>query len=170
MQLIKITTTPMEYEIKIEKPSLVEKEIPAAEQYRQEETVRKEPAGVEQCSDQAALRAQTDNTVAQTTEYSSVTTQAAAAVQKNTVADFYRTRTLSSTAPADTVVSAQEAEVDSDMLSDIQASWDSNKKEMEFVPGKFHLEIINMPEVNIEYLGGPMYVPPSAAPEYLESR
>ncbi|MDR0924947.1 MAG: DUF6470 family protein [Hungatella sp.] len=33
----------------------------------------------------------------------------------------------------------------------------------EFIPGNVELSIIQMPDVNIEYIGKPLYVPPSAA-------
>ncbi len=36
----------------------------------------------------------------------------------------------------------------------------------EFIPGNISLEITQYPEVQIEYVGGPIYVPPSADPNY----
>lgn len=38
--------------------------------------------------------------------------------------------------------------------------------ELEFVPGKIEFVISQMPRVNIEYIGEPRYVPPSANPNY----
>lgn len=35
-----------------------------------------------------------------------------------------------------------------------------------YTPGDVSLEITQMPDVRIEYVGGPMYVPPSADPNY----
>lgn len=36
----------------------------------------------------------------------------------------------------------------------------------EFIPGNIKLEITQYPEVQLEYVGGPIYVPPSADPNY----
>jgi hypothetical protein len=38
--------------------------------------------------------------------------------------------------------------------------------EMEFVPGSIEITIKQYPGVKIEYIGGPLYVPPSADPNY----
>ena len=48
--------------------------------------------------------------------------------------------------------------------------WAMSKNELEFVPGRFKMEITQFPEVNIEYTGGFMYVPASADPEYEEKQ
>ena len=36
----------------------------------------------------------------------------------------------------------------------------------EFIPGTINVEITQYPDVQIEYVGGPIYVPPSADPNY----
>ena len=36
----------------------------------------------------------------------------------------------------------------------------------EFIPGNIEMSITQRPEVRIEYIGGPIYVPPSADPNY----
>ncbi len=41
-----------------------------------------------------------------------------------------------------------------------------NKRPMEFVPGDIELIVKQRPEVQITYVGGPIYVPPSADPSY----
>ena len=38
--------------------------------------------------------------------------------------------------------------------------------DFQFIPGDVTLNITQMPDVRIEYIGGPMYVPPSADPNY----
>ena len=35
-----------------------------------------------------------------------------------------------------------------------------------FIPGDIQLSITQQPDVLIEYIGGPLYVPPSADPNY----
>ena len=37
---------------------------------------------------------------------------------------------------------------------------------MEFIPGNVELIVRDRPRVEIEYIGGPIYVPPSANPNY----
>ncbi len=42
-------------------------------------------------------------------------------------------------------------------------------QDFEFVPASVEFTVIQRPEVRIEYLGSPNYVPPSAAPEYIDT-
>ncbi len=52
-------------------------------------------------------------------------------------------------------------------MDEIEADWDIGAiTNFEFVPGKIELEVKQRPTVDIEYIGGPIYVPPSAAPDY----
>lgn len=46
--------------------------------------------------------------------------------------------------------------------------WNVHKNVMDYVPGKFRMNIVQYPRVKIEYLGEPSYVPPSANPNYAE--
>ena len=40
----------------------------------------------------------------------------------------------------------------------------------EFIPGDIEMSITQQPDVLIEYVGGPIYVPPSADPNYVDVR
>lgn len=52
-------------------------------------------------------------------------------------------------------------------MDKLNMDWDTGKVEnYEFIPGKISLEVKQMPSVEIEYLGGPIYVPPSAGPDF----
>lgn len=51
----------------------------------------------------------------------------------------------------------------------VEQNWNIEKNKMEYVPGKYHMEITQFPEVKIEYVGGMNYVPPSSAPDYEET-
>lgn len=51
----------------------------------------------------------------------------------------------------------------------VETDWQIMKNQMEYIPGKFHMKILQYPDVKVEYLGGPNYVPPSADPEYTET-
>ena len=46
--------------------------------------------------------------------------------------------------------------------------WETNRPEYTYIPGSFSMKITQWPRVEIEYLGGFSYVPPSANPDYEE--
>ena len=50
----------------------------------------------------------------------------------------------------------------------LEFHWQTMKNSMEYVPGKYQMDILQYPKVQIEYLGTPTYVPPSADPNYEE--
>lgn len=47
---------------------------------------------------------------------------------------------------------------------DLETDWRIRQNTMDYVPGKFRMSILQYPKVQIEYLGEPNYVPPSANP------
>lgn len=49
---------------------------------------------------------------------------------------------------------------------EMHSNWNVNRPQLEFVPGSFRLNFSQYPSINIEYLGGPLYVPPSADPNF----
>ncbi len=52
-------------------------------------------------------------------------------------------------------------------MDELNMNWDTaGLTNFEFIPGKIEFEVKQMPKVEIEYLGGPIYVPPSADPEH----
>lgn len=50
----------------------------------------------------------------------------------------------------------------------LDMDWQIGKTALEYVPGKLNIEIEQYPDIQIEYLGSPSYVPPSANPNYSE--
>lgn len=51
---------------------------------------------------------------------------------------------------------------------EVNIDWDNAAVEpFEFIPGKVEFEITQMPSVQIEYLGDPIYVPPQSDPNYV---
>lgn len=52
--------------------------------------------------------------------------------------------------------------------SRVDINWDNIKRSMEYIPWNIKFNVLQYPKVNIEYLGGPTYVPPSADPDYKE--
>lgn len=66
-------------------------------------------------------------------------------------------------------MSWQPAQLDLDYQpAQLEFDWQTMKNSMEYVPGKYHMEILQYPKVQVEYLGTPTYVPPSADPNYEE--
>ena len=53
--------------------------------------------------------------------------------------------------------------------TDINIDWENvNQSPVEFVPGNIEFIVKERPRVEIEYIGEPIYVPPSASPSYVE--
>lgn len=46
--------------------------------------------------------------------------------------------------------------------------WDEMRNTMNYVPGSVRISILQQPRVEIEYMGGHRYIPPSADPNYEE--
>ena len=51
-------------------------------------------------------------------------------------------------------------------MDKLNFDWRINPNQFEFVPGDIEISVKQRPEVIIKYIGGPLYVPPSADPEY----
>ncbi len=51
-------------------------------------------------------------------------------------------------------------------MDKLNFDWRVNKPQFEFVPGDIELSVTQQPDVIIKYVGGPLYVPPSADPNY----
>lgn len=52
------------------------------------------------------------------------------------------------------------------MLDKLNFDWKTQQGTLEFIPGDIEISISQMPDVKIEYVGSPIYVPPSADPDY----
>ena len=51
-------------------------------------------------------------------------------------------------------------------MDKLNFDWKINKTGFEFVPGDIEFTVTQQPDVVIKYVGGPIYVPPSADPNY----
>ena len=51
-------------------------------------------------------------------------------------------------------------------MDKLNFDWRINETKFEFIPGDIEISIKQKPEVIIKYIGGPLYVPPSADPNY----
>lgn len=68
---------------------------------------------------------------------------------------------------APTRISWEPNQLDIDyQAGELNFDWKTMRSIMEYVPGRFRMNILQYPKVQIEYMGDPMYVPPSANPNY----
>lgn len=51
-------------------------------------------------------------------------------------------------------------------MDKLNFDWRVNRPQFEFTPGDIELSVKQQPDVIIKYVGGPLYVPPSADPDY----
>ena len=51
-------------------------------------------------------------------------------------------------------------------MDKLNFDWRVNHPQFEFTPGDIELSVTQQPDVIIKYVGGPLYVPPSADPNY----
>ena len=51
-------------------------------------------------------------------------------------------------------------------MDKLNFDWRMNQMQFTFVPGDIEFKVIQQPDVVIKYIGGPLYVPPSADPNY----
>ena len=51
-------------------------------------------------------------------------------------------------------------------MDKLNFDWRINQAQFEFTPGDIEISVKQQPDVIIKYVGGPLYVPPSADPDY----
>lgn len=52
-------------------------------------------------------------------------------------------------------------------MDKLNFDWRMNQMKFEFTPGDIEISVKQQPDVVIKYIGGPLYVPPSADPDYV---
>ena len=180
MSLLKITTTPIEYEIKIERAKLRAKEQDVAEikraqaaqirkqqsaDYKTDPSIVKEAQKAAQSSEsyKSLARARVNSsgvrstTSAEITKFSGQNITSDDQLLANSQSfDNVFTQVLHF-ADYDSSDFVEEFDLSSiignSVNNPINSEWSSSKKEMEFVPGRFQMEITQYPKVTIEYLG-----------------
>lgn len=193
MQLIKITTTPIEYQYQVERPRLEVKQADNPQVKIDQTTVQ---LGLKQRNTQVRIdtmamrssmglkgmpefmRQEGDKGMRHlqslTGEWTQMASQLGRAQEGVTVASIMtqkmlqqpqtRTMFIPSVGPD---ISWEPAQLDIQYQEGIlNTDWKTMQNIMDFVPGKFQMIIKQYPKVHIEYLGGPSYVPPSSAPGY----
>lgn len=191
MQLLKITTTPIEYEMKIEHAKF-EKVNPMefndaqvqiktqnaqmkidSSQMRRNLNMRNNDEFVKQNADRGM-----NNAMQKTAEYTQLGKQLSQVHNGTKVSDVFRNKMLNEAVSAaqqspeyvqlgDPTFTWSPPKIDlSYIKNDDTRQYQTAKSNMEYVPGRFHMDIIQLPKVSIEYVGDAMYVPASSAPDY----
>ncbi len=70
--------------------------------------------------------------------------------------------------PIDIEFNPQELSIKYEM-DKLNFDWKVNRPEMKFIPGNIELIIKEYARVELEYIGSPLYVPPSADPNYVHN-
>jgi len=195
-QLIKIKTVPIKYEIHMENARLTTPEIEPADlkiettplkintettpiQMRMDSSDMRRSMGMKTIADvmrEAPAKTQeTANKV--TSEYVNMGNRMANGQADGlTVAQLARQRSFERLSIESTIAQIPSEKVDiswepATIKHDVQRSeadldWKKAAQEMEFVPSNYSLEIQQLADVEIEYIGGFQYVPPSSDPNY----
>ncbi len=200
MQLIKIKTTPIKYNINVKNATLTVPQIEPADmdlditplkintetssiQMRMDSSNMRRSMGMKSIADVMreipAKAQQTANSV--TAEYVQIGNRMAKGYKSGlTIAQIMRDKSMENTTIESTIASIPSESIDlswepATIKHDVQRSkaetdWKTAANEMEFVPSSYSLEIEHLAEVEIEYIGGYQYVPPSADPNYVEEK
>lgn len=196
MQLLKIRTIPFKYDMTIQNARLTVPQIEPAQmnvkttplqietqteniKMRMDSSDMRRSIGMKSPADMAreapAKTQQTANRV--TAEY---VNQGNAMTQKGmTIAQYMKQKVLRDHVPVETTVGAapsapidiswEPAEIKNDVRrSSADIDWQKSAQKMEFIPSSITVEVKQLAEVEIEYLGGFRYVPPSSAPDFKE--
>jgi len=195
MQLLQITSTPMRYELQVENAKLEYQQdvTPSAKvettpseltihsksvevridtyQARKSLGILKIGDSIKQCA-QKGMEHIND----QTREYVEIGKAMGNIQDGTTIGDIVRQKMLQQpemytaflpSGGAD--ISWSPAELDVNYRpGDVNYDWQIKDTDYNYRAGSVHMKIVEYAHVDIEYLGGPMYVPPSADPEYEE--
>lgn len=178
MQLLKITTKPIEYKIEVEHASLkvaenqpsevlTQNAVQAAapqEHYENARQVRRDPGFVHQA--QTDVSEQTGTVPAYTAAINSasaVTAAEYAAQQPEFIKPIQNLDAVLAQIPP--AIDSSWEPTNANGIKEGKPL-ENTKEQMEYTPGKVSVKVESMAEVEIEYLGSPIYVPPSSAPDY----
>lgn len=190
MQLLKITTTPIEYKLEIEHAKL-EKTSPTENAQLNIKTQNAQMrvdspqmrANLNRRNNDEFVRKTANdgiqNAMQKTNEYAQMGKQLSQISNKTSVSDIYRNKMLNeATSNASQTVQYVQLgnpditwtppKIDLSYIKGYDSTpYQTAKSNMEYVPGRFHMDIIQLPKVSIEYTGGVRYVPSSSDPNYV---
>lgn len=195
MQLLKITTTPIEYQIQTNSASLVVSDstpltmktdiAPLKMQIRTDNIeVRLDTSKARnslgyrtsselvQEASQKGLKAAQDATA----QYVAIGNQMAQIQTKQDIPAIFAQRFYQQPTTTTVFLPIQGPEITwkpnkIDIMFEpgkVNTEWQEAKYNMEYVPSKYQMSILQYPKVTIEYVGGPSYVPPSSDPNFEE--
>lgn len=195
MQLLKIESIPIQYQIKVERPRLEVKqaENPSAKmtqiparlelsskriEVRLDTTDMRKSMGLQSVGSMLAQEAQKGIQAAQqaTADLSKFGTDVGQIQTGITIAQLVSQKIMQDQQP--NVVTAFIPSVGPTITWDpnelkkqyvegqLSNEWQINQNVLNYIPGKVQLMIEQYPHVEIEYLGEPSYVPPSSNPNY----
>lgn len=195
MQLLKIKTIPFEYDINIQNAKLSAPQIEPAKmtqhttplqidtksenvKIRMDSSEMRSSMGMKTPADVAKeAPAKTQQTANKTT--SEYVKQGNAMIEKGmTIAQYVKQKMLSDSVVNTTIGVTPSSPIDvswepastktSVRRSKVDLDWQKSAQEMEFIPSSITLEIRQLADVEIEYIGGYQYVPPSSDPDFEE--
>lgn len=197
MQLLQIKSTPMKYELEVENAKLEYQQdvTPSARvdtvpseltmqskniEVRIDTYEARKSLGIIKIGDSIAKNAQEgmEHINSQTKEYVEIGKAMGNIQDGTTIADIYRQRMLQQpelytaflpSGGAD--ISWSPAQLDVKYKpGDVNYDWQIRDTAFSYEPGSVRMKIVEYAHVDIEYLGGPMYVPPSADPDFQEPK
>lgn len=197
MQLLKITTNPMKYELEIERPKLEYNQdpIPSADMNSHSARLKiekientkvnidtyeaRKSLGIMSVADSIDKNAQAaDKHINELTREYVEIGKAMSNIQDNvSIGEVLKSKMLEQpelftaylpSVGADLSWNPPQLEISFEP-GETETDWKINENEFSFVPGNISVQIMEFASVDIEYLGGPMYVPPSASPNYEET-
>lgn len=194
MQLLQITTTPMKYELEIEPAKLeyqqdftptanITRTAPSISIKSKNTTVQidtyeaRKSLGIQKIGDYIAERAQAgqQNINEKTREYVEIGKGMSNIHNGTKISDIFHQKVLKQPelytaflpkGGAELTWSPAQLSMNLDP-GDTELDWQITDSELNFIPGSVRMKIIEYSAVNIEYIGGPMYVPPSSDPSYV---
>lgn len=196
MQLLKITNIPIEYEIKIQRPKLemkqgnsqIHMETQGGQVHMESENIKvrldtyeaRSSIGLKSSGDFADDLARQGKQAAAdaTAQYAEIGNRMAQIQHDATLADAVYPRMICQNSTAMVFLPATGPDItwEPNMLSmeyepkELSMDPQVNPIEATYVPGGLSIEITQYPRVEFEYMGEPMYVPPSANPNYKEEK
>ena len=191
-QLLRITTTPMKYELEIEHAKLEYKQEEPSAQYNNTPaklTVAnssdvsvnistyqaRKSLGLMDSADFTSQNASASQQALtqKIGEYAQIGSEMSQIQNGVSVGDIYRQKMLDSTnyqlysaflPSTGAEISWNPAQLNMNyQAGSSSVDWDVSQNEFNFIPGSVRMKVTQLAAVNIEYLGGPLYFPPSAA-------
>ncbi len=193
MQLLQITSTPMKYELQVEHAKLefnqdftptakVTTTHPSMKIHSQNAQVQidtyeaRKSLGIQRIGDYIAENAKLgeEHINQKTREYVEIGKEMGNTHNGTKISDIFRQKMIElpqlytaflPSGGADISWNPAELEMNYEQGT-TQLDWQIEQNMLNYIPGSVRMKILEYAKVNIEYLGGPMYVPPSADPEY----